>query len=178
MIYLDIKSITKQYDETAAHWVAKIPKSAQKLSAGLGCVTLPIIWGMLVVFSIVLHVIFTNTPWAIIGTLVLIFLPLSTVVKLFVRRARPQTIYTETMKIKTYSFPSSHAYSAALAGGYMAAMAYALLPDPWNGIVSLIVIAVIAAIGISRVHVGAHYPSDVTVGWMAGIAVLLVILYS
>ncbi|HET8883957.1 MAG TPA: phosphatase PAP2 family protein, partial [Candidatus Saccharimonadales bacterium] len=114
----------------------------------------------------------------IIGTLVLIFLPLSTVVKLFVRRARPQTIYTETMKIKTYSFPSSHAYSAALAGGYMAAMAYALLPDPWNGIVSLIVIAVIAAIGISRVHVGAHYPSDVTVGWMAGIAVLLVILYS
>ncbi|HET8884616.1 MAG TPA: hypothetical protein VFM68_04055, partial [Candidatus Saccharimonadales bacterium] len=111
MIYLDIKSITKQYDETTAHWVAKIPKSAQKLSAGLGRVTLPIIWSMLVVFSIVLHVIFTNTPWAIIGTLVLIFLPLSTVVKLFVRRARPQTIYTETMKIKTYSFPSSHAYS-------------------------------------------------------------------
>lgn len=178
MIYIDIKNITKRYDQTTANWVAKIPKSLQKISAGLGRVTLPSIWTIAIITSIFLHGAFNRPDWTVVGIVVLCFLPLSSLLKLFVRRSRPQTIYTETMRIKSYSFPSSHAYSAALGGGYMTAMAFLLVATPWDSLIGTAIVMLIIAIGISRIHVGAHYPSDVTAGWIAGAFVATTIVCS
>jgi undecaprenyl-diphosphatase len=39
-----------------------------------------------------------------------------------------------------------------------------------------VLLAVALLIGISRVRIGAHYPTDVVAGWMLGLTVLLLIV--
>lgn len=80
------------------------------------------------------------------------------------------------MKIKSYSFPSSHTYSATIAGGYLAFLSFALLPMPIGLLAGSLFAILIVAIGISRIHVGAHYPTDVTAGWMLGAIVLFAVI--
>lgn len=76
------------------------------------------------------------------------------------------------MRVKSYSFPSSHAYSAALAGGYLGLEV--LHAGAWTA--SVLFAALIFLIGVSRVHVGAHYPSDVIAGWLLGAAATLIVV--
>ena len=67
-----------------------------------------------------------------------------------------------------YSFPSAHSTSAASVYGSIANS----LRKRW-----MTVIAVILSLltGFSRIVVGAHYPTDVLVGWLLGIVTVAVI---
>lgn len=67
----------------------------------------------------------------------------------------------------TYSFPSGH------ASGNMAFIgALALLIDTrWGWIIA---VPLILLIGISRVWLGVHWPSDVICGWIEGVAIILI----
>jgi undecaprenyl-diphosphatase len=98
--------------------------------------------------------------------------------KLIVRRSRPKTIYAENMKIKSYSFPSSHTYAATLAGGYLALLCFTIFAVPINLLFGGMIVILVVAIGLSRVHVGAHYPTDVTAGWLLGVIILAIIAHS
>ena len=79
------------------------------------------------------------------------------------RRSRPATVHEHDFRLRVpsdTSFPSGHAASAAL-------MAVILSEDSpaaplWT--------ALALGIGISRVHVGVHHPSDVAAGWAVGAA--------
>ncbi len=64
--------------------------------------------------------------------------------------------------VHTYSFPSGHA-----AGNMMFFGAIAMLAGSRIGYV--VAAAVIALIGVSRVWLGVHWPSDVTAGWIEGL---------
>jgi undecaprenyl-diphosphatase len=130
--------------------------------------TLPSIWALTVIGVSLLALNSNNDLWAKIGFIVVACLPIAAIMKFFVRRQRPNTHYAKNMKIKTYSFPSSHAYAAALAGGYTALFCLTVLPSPLNSIIPSLYVLLIMIIGISRVHIGAHYPSDVTAGWLFG----------
>jgi undecaprenyl-diphosphatase len=99
-------------------------------------------------------------------------IPLATVLKLVVRRSRPKTLYAQQMKIKSYSFPSSHTYSATIAGGYFAIISLAMLPGLAGYFMTSGWILLIVIIGVSRVHIGAHYPTDVSAGWLLGATML------
>ncbi|MBT2507225.1 phosphatase PAP2 family protein [Streptomyces sp. ISL-98] len=85
----------------------------------------------------------------------------SMAVKLAVRRARPQLPALEPL-VRTagrHSFPSSHAASAAAA-----AVAFgALRPGGGN-----IAAPLAAAMCVSRLVVGVHYPTDVAAGALLG----------
>ncbi|MDQ2941709.1 MAG: phosphatase PAP2 family protein [Chloroflexota bacterium] len=90
-----------------------------------------------------------------------------------IERTRPdviQPIVTE----HGFSFPSGHAGLSTVGYG-IAALLVARSGAPWGVKVAAVVAAgcLVALIGISRVYLGAHFPSDVAAGWLAGGAVVL-----
>jgi undecaprenyl-diphosphatase len=75
------------------------------------------------------------------------------------------------------SFPSGHSAMAVLGGGLLLALLWPTLHATWLRVVS-VVAAVIgaAAIGLSRLYLGVHWPSDVLGGWLFGALWLTVVL--
>ena len=71
------------------------------------------------------------------------------------------------------SFPSGHAFSALVLFGLL----YYLTPflvtrKPWANLVRVSSLLMILLIGISRVYLGAHWPSDVLGGFLFGLITL------
>lgn len=91
---------------------------------------------------------------------------LSGAAKLAFRRARPD--YWESIQPETsYSFPSGHAMCSMAFGLAVAFVAWHG-PLRWPAVLFAIVFA--GSIGISRIYLGVHYPTDVIAGWLASIA--------
>jgi len=92
------------------------------------------------------------------------------VIKLSVRRSRPQgewgKIYRST---DPHSFPSGHA-----ARAMMLAVVAAGLGLPWLGLLLLIWAPLV---GMARVALGVHYPSDVAAGMVVGALMGLLVLF-
>jgi membrane-associated phospholipid phosphatase len=91
--------------------------------------------------------------------------------KVMFSRERPQ-LFDKVALPTGYSFPSGHAMSAIGIYGAMAAALIALYPRA-RGPVIACAVALIAAIGVSRVYLGVHWPSDVIGGWLAGVPLLV-----
>jgi len=92
--------------------------------------------------------------------------------KLFFNRPRPDNaVLLET----SGSFPSNH---ATLAVAFYGFIAYLLLSQIKNKLyrflIILITVVIIFVIGFSRLYLGVHYLSDVCVGYLVGLAWLLI----
>jgi len=95
---------------------------------------------------------------------------LSQVLKLFFDRPRPDLV--EHMdKTFTSSFPSGHASGSMITYLTLAAVAIRFVPLHrvrlfllWAGFFLAILI------GVSRIYLGVHWPSDVVAGWLLGIS--------
>ena len=96
----------------------------------------------------------------------------NSLLKLFFHRARPETLYAESILIKSYSFPSGHAFGSAVFYGLLAYLCYRHLGRSYNIAAVALFGLLIFSVGISRVYLGAHFPSDVLVGWLLGIVSL------
>lgn len=164
-----MKSSIRRFDESVAKFIGKGPRWLQLPSVWLGRFSTPLLWASYVAF---LYISFV-TPGLLRGSglLVIVLLPLASLIKIFVRRKRPPTIFTKSMRIKSYSFPSSHAYAASLAGGHVLLLSLA----SGQVILAAGIAVLVACIGLSRIFVGAHYPSDVLAGWLLGAVVLALI---
>lgn len=102
---------------------------------------------------------------------------INNVLKESFRRVRPDTDYVRNMLIDSYSFPSGHSAAAAVGFGLLAWLMWQHLPQPWNIVAAVVLVVLIFLVGISRIYLGAHYPSDVIAGWLVGgIGVLLIII--
>lgn len=89
-------------------------------------------------------------------------------VKLLVHRPRPPL---EDARIVQggFSFPSGHSTIAATFYGTLAFLLIRLLrSEPLRVLIGVVAGLLIAAIGLSRIYLGVHYPSDVLAGWAAG----------
>jgi undecaprenyl-diphosphatase len=81
-------------------------------------------------------------------------------------RIRPQ-LWLSIAPETTYSFPSGHAMgSMALA----AALVVLTWPTRWRWITLVVGGLFVLLVGLSRVYLGVHYPSDILAGWTASLA--------
>lgn len=106
----------------------------------------------------------------------LVFIPVVAAIKILTRRARPETMYVENMKFKTYSFPSGHAYASLIVFGLLAFLSMRSATDSYPGL-AIIFLGLSTLVGVSRIYLGAHFPSDVIGGWILGALVLLPVIY-
>ncbi|HSD17360.1 MAG TPA: phosphatase PAP2 family protein [Thermomonas sp.] len=80
-------------------------------------------------------------------------------------RQRP-TLWESIAPESTFSFPSGHAM-----GSITLAMVLVLLAwhTRWRWWVTVPMAAFVAMVGLSRVYLGVHYPSDILAGWAVAI---------
>jgi len=94
----------------------------------------------------------------------------NSILKIWFERPRP-TIVPPLAEVGSLSFPSGHAMTSMIVYG---SIAYLLTRfEPTRNIRRATVVAtllLIVLIGISRVYLGVHYPSDVVGGYIAGLA--------
>ena len=99
---------------------------------------------------------------------------LNTLLKLAFARARPD-IVTPLTQVSTLSFPSGHAASSAvcyLTLGLMLAQTQSSRSVRFHLIMTAAILTVL--VGVSRIYLGVHYPSDVLAGWCFGTAWALI----
>ncbi len=119
----------------------------------------------------------SNLRLALSGLAVWLTLGIGSIIKLLIGRDRPLTEYSTNLYLQTNSFPSGHSSGSAIAYGLLAYLAWHLLPQPWNYIATALLVLLIILIGISRVYLGAHFPSDVAAGWLLGGAALCIVIF-
>ncbi len=90
---------------------------------------------------------------------------LNSALKLLFHLARPEAFFG--VLPDSYSFPSGHSAFSCCFFGMLAAIAAAHVRSPKQRITVFVVAAlVIAGIGISRIYLGVHYPTDVAGGYL------------
>jgi undecaprenyl-diphosphatase len=93
---------------------------------------------------------------------------LSSVLKLELDRPRPELV-SHLVDVASLSFPSGHAMLSAVTYLTLGSLAARFLPGRTTKIyvLSLAVLTTVM-VGVSRVYLGVHWPSDVLAGWCAG----------
>jgi membrane-associated phospholipid phosphatase len=90
-------------------------------------------------------------------------------VKNYVVRPRPP--WDHLVYASSFSFPSGHSLNSAVSYGLLAVVACRTRIPVWVQRVAVVVaVALPFLIGLSRIALGVHYPSDVLGGWLGGIA--------
>lgn len=83
-------------------------------------------------------------------------------------RARPTIEHL--VVVETLSYPSGHAMSAMAFYGFLIYLVFKIKMQRWLRILLTIVFAaLIFLIGLSRIYLGVHFPSDVLGGFIAGL---------
>lgn len=112
----------------------------------------------------------------VVGSLVAMGI-FSSAFKLLYQRPRPDLDWL--VDTFGYSFPSWHAASTCLVALVLGVICRQRLGKTWLAYTGQLVLAILAVlVGLSRVYVGVHYPTDIVGGWLlAGVLVCLIYPY-
>ena len=129
---------------------------------------------LVTVLAIVLLVMHRRRTQAMIfGVTVLLAQGAAEAVKQLVHRARPDLVPQHDL-VYSASFPSGHAVMAPVVYLTLAAI---LSAGDRRGPVKIVLLAsaglLVIAVGVSRVYLGVHWPTDVLAGWTMGAGIAL-----
>jgi undecaprenyl-diphosphatase len=112
-----------------------------------------------------------RVPLAIIVAVALLAGTFGTeILKLWVERPRPPDPLAPFVGS---SFPSGHTFNSTVTYGLVALVMWrSALPMVARRAVVAALITLVAFIGLSRIGLGVHYPSDVVAGWLGGTAIV------
>lgn len=90
---------------------------------------------------------------------------------------RPRPTMDPLLTLTSYSFPSGHAMNSFVFYATIAYFIYHFTRKTTTGVLALFICAgIIFLIGLSRVYLGVHYPSDVAAGYAAGMVWFVLVL--
>jgi membrane-associated phospholipid phosphatase len=104
--------------------------------------------------------------FACLGTLIL-----NHGMKLAFARPRP-LLWPRLIEETSYGFPSGHALGALVLYGFLADRLARRYPHKTR-LIYLIATGLISAIGLSRLYLGVHYPTDILAGYAVGLLWLI-----
>ncbi len=171
-----MRTLLHQFDLRLTHTIQQFPSWVEPIMTTASFVGKPIFTMAICMVVGVLGLVWNNLKLFYAGCVSVGTIGLGVMLKLLLQRDRPFTDYVLNMRLDTPSFPSGHAVGSTVAYGLAAYLLLQLLPAPWNYVAAGILIVLIVIIGISRVYLGAHFPSDVVAGWLLGLAGLAVII--
>jgi undecaprenyl-diphosphatase len=91
--------------------------------------------------------------------------------KIVVQRARP-IVDDSVPHAEGYSFPSGHALNITVAASVMVFLLWPLLSITGRRLLIASVAVAVVAVGLDRVFIGAHFPSDVVAGFILGVGIV------
>jgi membrane-associated phospholipid phosphatase len=107
-----------------------------------------------------------------LGIFLFISVSLNLALKLFIHGPRPYWVYDNVNALaaeSSFGIPSGHAQTAVVYWGTLASS----LARRWAW---ALVIFIMVMIGISRIYLGVHFPTDVLAGWVVGGLLLFTLL--
>ncbi|MEM0519397.1 MULTISPECIES: phosphatase PAP2 family protein [Aequorivita] len=124
---------------------------------------------MLILAIIASVLYFKNWKYILQTVFVLLLASISNVMlKRLVDRARPGGEHL--VVVETLSYPSGHAMSAMAFYGFLIYLFSRFKINRWlKYLIIAVLITMILSIGLSRIYLGVHFPSDVAGGYIAGL---------
>ena len=166
--------VMKTLDNAIIQVVHLLPLGYNNFSLGISVLgSTPFVFTIAVIVSIY-ELIRRRWIRASVIILSILALPAFYILKTVIHRARPITDFVIQNGLHDYSFPSGHATGSAAIYGMIVFLV--LSDDLMNAKLKRVIVTaclvLIVAIGISRVYLGAHFPSDVIGGWLLALFVV------
>lgn len=158
---------TLRFDEAIRNWVHQFASAGMttfmKIVSMMGA-------QILAMELVIAFLVFARLRWkraafwlaiAMVGALVL-----EASLKYAYHRIRPRAYFVP--EPASYSFPSGHSLASFCFYGVLAGLLTDRIKSPpWRIAIWATAILLIIAIGLSRIYLGVHYPSDVLAGYLA-----------
>jgi undecaprenyl-diphosphatase len=126
---------------------------------------------IVVVILLAAYYLIRHRSWKYIlqTSLVLILATLSNIVlKKVINRARPSLEHL--VSVNTLSYPSGHSMSAMAFYGFLIYLCLRNNMPRWvRYLLITVLVLLILSIGVSRIYLGVHYPTDVAAGFIGGL---------
>ena len=135
-----------------------------------------IIWPLTILLATILWLRRPRRPAYLLALTMAAAGILESLIKLLARRPRSALPWAYVHE-HSYSFPSGHATLAIALYGILTWITFRILHPAWQRAAAVLAdLVFIPAIGLSRIYLGAHYPTDVIAGYLTGAATLALIL--
>lgn len=170
-----MRELLHRFDTYFTKHIQAWPKQLRHLMKFISMTGFPFVTLGIGIVLVMSGVGYGRSDYILSGVTIFVTVSVSSLLKLWLRRTRPLTYIPKRWFIATASFPSGHSTGAAVAYGTLSLLAIHFVSFPVGVVVAILLGMWVVLIGISRVYLGAHYPSDVIAGWLLGLVGVLVV---
>ena len=162
-----LRGHTQQFDQAVRNWVHQF--ASADMTRVMTAISL-LGYNILILEMLIAFAIFARLRWRGAGVWLAVAmigaLALDTALKYAYHRTRPVAFFG--VAPHSYSFPSGHALCSFCFYGVLAGLLSKRTKAlSWRIVIWIIAVVLVIAIGLSRIYLGVHYPSDVLAGYLA-----------